>query len=530
MLNPFDDVAPHPLAQQAAEELMALLRQGLIAPSVPVSVLSREEGGKMFGVLVATDAQGQRHTLRAVSGQVERQWHLEGYAPPIFDEARRAAVEVPAESVVKALTARVEEARRDPRLLAARAAVVVLETEAAQGRAELRARHRLQQQQRQLEREATSDAGELFALAQRSRADDHERRKFDASARSAHAEALSKVAPLERRLAALERLRRLVSCEAVRRIWDCYLLTNFAGETTPLRALFPKGDPPSGAGDCAAPKLLEAARRAQLTPVALAEFWWGKPPRSGSRVEGMYFPACKEKCGPVLSFMMRGLCVQPRQTWKPRAVPDDELRAVYQDSRFLVFDKPAGMLSVPARDQAITDSLTARVKQRFPHATGPLAVHRLDLDTSGLMLVALDLDMYRLLQAQFLSRSVQKRYVAVLDGVLQGDAGRIELPLRVDVDQRPRQLVDFEHGKRAVTEWKVLAREHGRTRVALVPITGRTHQLRVHAAHAMGLGLPIVGDRLYGKADVRMLLHAEFLEFQHPELGTTLTVMSHAPF
>ena len=184
---------------------------------------------------------------------------------------------------------------------------------------------------------------------------------------------------------------------------------------------------------------------------------------------------------------------------------------------------PAPTIVLPT----VTDSLLARVQRRFPEA---MAVHRLDLDTSGLLLVALDEEMYRLLQAQFLSREVQKRYLAVLEGNVVTDSGVIELPLRVDLDQRPRQLVDFEHGKAAHTRFEVLSREAGRTRVAFFPLTGRTHQLRVHAAHQLGLGTPIVGDRLYGTPGTRLLLHAEVLCFRHPLTSAWLELKAPAPF
>ena len=526
--SPFDDLAPHPLAQRCAELVKAELRStGLIAPGFPTSVLSRAEGGKMFGVLVVKNGQGRVGFLRAVSGQVERAWNLEGYAPPVFDAAARTASEIPAEVAVKGLTARVEVARVEPTLLAARAALAALDLRHEEQRRALKVQHAARKQERRLAREATTDKAELHALDQLSRRDDHERRTAEAAARVERAAALKTLFPLERRLAALERLRRVVSQETMRRIWDSYVLTNFAGEQTTLRGLFPAGDPPSGAADCAAPKLLNAARVAGLTPLALAEFWWGAPPPGGGRVEGMFFPACREKCGPVLPFLLRGVETAPRRTWKPREVHEDELFVVHEDPRFLVLNKPAGLLSVPARDETVTDSLLARVRQRHPNA---LTVHRLDLDTSGLLLVALDEEMYRWLQAQFLSREVHKRYAAVLEGNVARDEGTIELPLRVDLDQRPRQLVDFEHGKPALTRFQVLSREAGRTRVAFFPLTGRTHQLRVHASHQLGLGTPIVGDRLYGTPAARLLLHAEALRFRHPVTSAAIDLEAPAPF
>lgn len=528
--SPFDDVAPHALAQRCAEQVKAALRTGSIAPGLPTSVLSRAEGGKMFGVLVVEDAEGRVGFLRAVSGQVERAWHVPGYAPPVFDAERRAVVEAPAERVVKELTARVDAERLEPRLLAARSALAELDARLATERAALKTRHAANKQQRKAARAETSAPQQLHALDQLSRGDDAERRRFEASAREARAHAARTLFPLERRLAALERLRRVTSQVAMRRIWESYLLRDFTGARAGLLSLFPGGDPPSGAADCAAPKLLAAAQSLALRPLALAEFWWGAPPPGGGRVEGMFFPSCKEKCGPVLPFMLGGVEVARRETWKPRAVREEELAVVHEDPRFLVLEKPAGLLSVPARDETVTDSLVARVQRRYPHATGPLAVHRLDLDTSGLLLVALDEDAYRALQAQFLTREVFKRYVAVLERELPRDEGVIELPLRVDLEQRPRQLVDFEHGKPAVTRWEVLAREGGRTRVAFFPLTGRTHQLRVHAAHQQGLDAPIVGDRLYGTPAARLLLHAETLRFRHPVSGASVEFHAPAPF
>ena len=525
--SPFDELAPHALAQRCAELVMADLRTGFIAPGLPTSLLTRAEGGKMFGVLVVEASDGRVGFLRAVSGQVERAWSVEGYAPPVFDAALRTAAEVPAEVLVKGLTARVDVARLEPTLLAAREARDDLNSRHAARRTELKALHATRKQERRSARERTTDTAEHHALDQQSRRDDHERRDLEASTREERAAVLGALLPLERRLAALERLRRIVSQETMRRIWDSYLLRSFANEETPLRALFPGGDPPSGAADCAAPKLLAAARSEGLRPLALAEFWWGSPPPGGGRVEGTYFPACREKCGPLLPFLMKGLTVAPRQIWKPREVSEDELTIVHRDERFLVLHKPAGLLSTPARDERLTDSLIARVQRTFPEA---LAVHRLDLDTSGLLLVALDLQTYRLLQAQFLSREVHKRYVALLEGNLAKDEGLIELPLRVDLDQRPRQLVDFEHGKPALTKFQVLSRDGKRTRVAFFPLTGRTHQLRVHAAHQQGLGVPIVGDRLYGTPDTRLHLHAESLRFRHPLTGATIDLELAAPF
>jgi tRNA pseudouridine32 synthase/23S rRNA pseudouridine746 synthase len=527
--SPFDQRDPHALAQRCAEVLKAELRAGVLAPGISTDVLRGADslGGKMFGVLAFEARDGRAGFIRALSGQLGRAWNVEGYAPPLFDVELRAAVEPPAELVVKSLTARVEEARANLELVALREDLIALEHAQVGRRAELKQRHAANKAARRAQRESTTEAKARHELDQLSRGDDAERRRHEATCRDERDALLSRLRPLERRLAALERLRRLVSREAMRRIWDSYVLTSFSGERTTLRDLFPEGDPPSGAADCAAPRLLDAARRNGWKPLALAELWWGDAPPGGSRVEGAWYPACLEKCGPVLPFLMRGLEVAPRHTHQPPKL-NDELIIAHEDARFLVVDKPAGLLSVKARDEGIGDFVVARVLRRFPNASGPIAVHRLDLDTSGLLLCALDEETYRVLQEQFVSRSVEKKYVAVLEGVVDGDEGEVNLPMRVDLEQRPRQLVDFEHGKPATTRWKVLSRTASTTRVAFFPLTGRTHQLRVHAA--IGLKHPIVGDRLYGTPGLRLLLHAEELQFTHPVNGQRIVVTSAAPF
>jgi tRNA pseudouridine32 synthase/23S rRNA pseudouridine746 synthase len=227
--------------------------------------------------------------------------------------------------------------------------------------------------------------------------------------------------------------------------------------------------------------------------------------------------------------MLVGLDVDPAPVFGSDGIAADEPHTVFEDCYLAIVLKPPGLLSVPGRGELV-DSVQSRLRARYPTATGPLVVHRLDLDTSGLLVVAKDLDTYVALQRLFTERAVEKRYVAWLDGNVVAERGTIELPLRVDLEDRPRQIVDAIHGKPAVTEWEVLAREGGRTLVALSPKTGRAHQLRVHAAHPNGLGVPIVGDRLYGRPDSRLMLHAEALGFIHPHTHERLVWRSPAPF
>jgi tRNA pseudouridine32 synthase / 23S rRNA pseudouridine746 synthase len=322
----------------------------------------------------------------------------------------------------------------------------------------------------------------------------------------------------------------------MKQVHDHYTITNAQGEQRALRSLFAPGEPPGGAGDCAAPKLLGHAYRNGLAPIALAEVWIGGPPAIGGRHDGAFYPACRGKCGPIVPFMLSGLAhdpiVDPGST---RAIREDEPRAIYEDAHLVIVDKPAGLLSVPGRSGALRDSVQTRLRARYPEATGPLVVHRLDLDTSGLLLAAKSLATYTALQAMFARREIAKTYVAIVDGeIAAGDAGTIELALRVDLDDRPRQIVDELDGKPALTTWRVLHRNGARTRIELVPHTGRTHQLRVHCAHRFGLDAPIVGDRLYGTPDSqhapRLLLHAARLAFVHPVTGARIEVTSDAPF
>jgi tRNA pseudouridine32 synthase / 23S rRNA pseudouridine746 synthase len=332
----------------------------------------------------------------------------------------------------------------------------------------------------------------------------------------------------------LDEARTARSRTLMTQIQESYHFVNARGERRPLRDLFHPAEPPAGAGDCAAPKLLAHAYRLGLTPLALAEFWWGAPSATGDRREGVFYAACRGKCLPILTHMLEGLPADPPPLFGSAAIDPSEPRVVYEDQQLLVVNKPSGLLTVPGRSASLQDCVVARLRHRYPHATGPLVVHRLDLDTSGLLLAAKDLSTATALQRLFSRREIDKHYVAWLDGTVAAEHGHITLPLRVDVDDRPRNIHDPVHGKPAHTEWRVLARASGRTRVQFTPHTGRSHQLRVHAAHPQGLDAPIVGDRLYGRIepddDARLQLHAERLAFMHPVTGAHIVVEQPAPF
>ena len=283
--------------------------------------------------------------------------------------------------------------------------------------------------------------------------------------------------------------------------------------------------PPGGTGDCCAPKLLQYAYQQQLKPLCMAEFWWGPSPKSEIRHHGQFYPACSGKCKPVLTWMLQGLDVDPS--------PDaDNLRkldisVVYEDDTLVVVSKPSGLLSVPGRTER--HSVATIAQERWP---GSLLVHRLDLYTSGLLVVAKTREAYRNLQQQFSERTVEKRYVAQLSRLLPPHippTGTIRLPLYADPLNRPRQVVDYQLGKPAVTRYEVLA-THPLPLVALYPHTGRTHQLRMHCAHADGLATPIRGDELYGQPSDRLYLHAEQITLTHPVTGQRMHFEQPAPF
>ena len=518
MPSPFEHGMPHPLARRAAEQLQAELRAGLAARLG----VDAPGGGKMFAVLVVAARDGRVGYLRAFSGMAAGQWLFEDFVPPVFDAAARDACWPAGERELAGIAAELAEveAKLAPLAgeLAGQQAAHEVELEA------LRSQHRERRALRKQARVGATPA-ELHALDQQSRADTAERRRFDADAPAG--ELAAQVAALTAERTRLVELRAARSRVHLHAIHATYVLANAAGERRTLRELFVPEEPPGGAGDCAAPKLLAAAYARGLQPLALAELWWGTPPATGGRHAGQYYPACRGKCGPILAHMLGGLAVEPPPTFGAREIAADEPRTIFEDRWLIVVAKPEGLLSVPGRG-GLTDSVHTRLRARASPAD---VVHRLDLDTSGVLLAAKDAPTYAALQHAFATRAIDKRYVAIVDGDVRGEHGTITLPLRLDVDDRPRQVVDERYGKVAITEWCVLAREAGRTRVAFYPRTGRAHQLRVHASHAEGLGAPIVGDRLYGRAEgERLLLHAEALAFVHPHTGEAMTFEERAPF
>lgn len=508
--SPFDGT-PHPIARRAAERLLAELRE------------LRMDEGKMFGVLVVRAPDGRIGYLKAFSGMLGGRWLRDGFAPPLFDAAAWDRMWPAGQAALRAhdqrLAAIDADSARAKRRVRLESADNVL---AAQSRM-MRERHKARKAARDEARRA--GGADLEALARESRADSAERKAFDKAV--PHAALIAQVKAEDDERAAIVALRADESRALMKQVHEAYVIASYAGERRPLRELFAPGEPPGGAGDCAGPKLLGEAYRRGLQPIAMAEVWWGPPPATGGRIAGVFYPSCRGKCGPLLPHMLGGLAVAPAPEYGAVPVPAHEPRIVYEDDRIVIVDKPAWLLSIPGRSKALEDSVQTRLRARWPDLT---VVHRLDLETSGILMAAKDTEMLAALQGQFARREIDKRYVAWLAGEVRGEHGTIELALRVDVDDRPRQIVDPVHGKPALTEWRVDRRDVGKTRVIFVPRTGRTHQLRVHAAHPDGLGIPIVGDRLYGTPGERLQLHAETLDFRHPVSGRRIAVVRPAPW
>lgn len=286
--------------------------------------------------------------------------------------------------------------------------------------------------------------------------------------------------------------------------------------------------PPSGAGECCEPKLLQYAFLHGYKPISMAMFWWGPSPKTEIRQHGNYYPACNGKCKPILEWMLEGIDVDDKE-WdrtnnETETVPSEELKILYEDDYLAVVVKPSGLLSVPGKGYQA--SIYSILCERWKGKSDAFMVHRLDMATSGLLVVARTSEVHKALQAQFIRRTVKKKYVALLPlSILEKQLpteGRIELPLSPDPDDRPRQRVDRTNGKPATTEYRLIGKTtYGKetlkaVKIELYPLTGRTHQLRVHCAHPDGLGTPIIGDNLYGQRAERLWLHAEHLEFTHP--------------
>ncbi len=513
---------PHPLALLAVQQVQRYVAsRGDWAAEL--------SAGKMLGVLVALDGEGRLGFLAAFSGNLAGRVRHDYFVPPVYDLLDPQGEFKRGEARITAINREVEALERSPEWVAVRQRQVVarstMESEIALFK-ELMAQHKRERDERRLSAHLSHDEHE--ALLNQSRHEKAELKRIRRRHESRLKEIGIEIAAFQNRIDGLKARRKALSEDLQERIFRLFVVGNARGEHRDLVEVFKPlgGLPPAGAGECCAPRLLNYAYDNGLRPVCMAEFWWGSSPVGEVRHHGHFYPACRSKCKPILEFMLQGLDVEPNRMEQP--IGGNEMDVLYDDQWITVVNKPSGMLTVPGK--ALEDSLLSRYRDAFPQAAGPVVVHRLDQETSGLILLTKDKATHKALQQQFENHSITKQYLALLDGVVARDAGMIDLPIRPDVDDRPRQRVDPEHGKRALTRYRVLERLPGRTLILLEPLTGRTHQLRVHCSHPQGLNCPIVGDRLYGTAGTRLMLHAQRITFSHPALGRELTVECPADF
>lgn len=544
--NPFG-YEPDALCLEAVRKLQAKL---LPSPSE----------GKMYGVLVV-EREGELGYLQAYSGQID--WVDAGlpaevdedFVPPVFDYLQPDGYFKTHEAEITAINRQIASIEQGDEYREALDELERVRRETEQTvtrkRDAMIAAKFLRDQRRKEVFLSENEQREMIRQSQHLKAEWH---RAKVSARQDIEEAEKAVEVIRQQAETLKRRRKMMSDHLQQWLFSQFVLYNARGEKRdlveiwnrfaaesqmtktggipPLAASSATGGigrlanavtlPPSGTGECCEPKLLQYAYRNGFRPVSMAMFWWGPSPKNEIRRHRRFYPACNGKCKPILDWMLRGLEVAP-----PTVEPVDglPLDIIYEDDKLAVVVKPSGMLSVPGRSDR--ESVFSRMKEHWHDSDGPLVVHRLDMATSGLMVVARTKWVHQQLQAQFAARTVVKRYVALIEpGHLRPsvpESGIISLPMRPDPMDRPRQVVDAASGKPATTEYRIVGRTATNdsrfaegVKVVLHPITGRTHQLRVHCAHPDGLNSPIIGDTLYGSKADRLYLHAEYLEFTHP--------------
>ena len=522
---------PHPLCVAAAKEVQAYL--GL-------QEAWKEElaQGKMFGVLVVRTQEGETGYLAAFSGILAGSNVHPFFVPPVYDLLQPQGFFKIEEEQISQINTRIglleedEEYKRQVQQLAALRQTAQETLEEAK-RQMKRAKEKREERRREaaLPNSTPMTPEEENVLIRESQFQKAEYKRMERAWKERIAPLQQTISDYEAGIQALKSERKQRSAALQQKLFEQFKMLNYRGEVKTLCDIFGQTvhkTPPAGAGECAAPKLLQQAYLHGWKPIAMAEFWWGESPKTEIRHHGHYYPACKGKCEPILGHMLQGLEVDENPILKELQSGKKTLDIIYEDEWLAVVNKPAGMLSVLGKEDVV--SVYSMMRERYPDADGPLIVHRLDMATSGLLVVAKTKQVHQNLQAQFKNRSVGKRYIALLQGYVSQDAGTVELPLCPNPLDRPRQMVHTGYGKPAVTDFEVLERKDNRTRIAFYPRTGRTHQLRVHAAHPLGLHCPIIGDELYGRKAERLYLHAEMLEFTHPVTGKRISITQKADF
>lgn len=533
---------PHPLCLLASKELQQQLELS------DTKAHDFSEIGKMFGVLLVETTEGKVGYLSAFSGKMSKPFTLVNFVPEVDNTTNEAFFKIE-QQAINDLNSQVSELEDNPEIDKLENKICQLKMDADQEITALQkqasAQKKLRKRQR-VEAESTLSCAAFAALKEqlaRESVSDKNQLKY---LKLAWQEKLDKPEQaldlLLAEIKSIKKQRSEMSSALQNKLFEQYRFLNIAHEEKNLTDIFVDtafhqkyGVPPAGAGDCAAPKLLQYAFKMKLKPLAMAEFWWGKSPKSEVRQHKNFYTACIGKCQPILGHMLSGMEIDENPMLKDSS-KNKTIDIIYQDDDIAVIDKPNELLSVPGKE--ISDSVYNRMKLQFPKSSGPLIVHRLDMSTSGLMVIALTKQAYKKLQQQFINRIVEKRYVALLSGcpkqMEDNNEGIINLPLAGDFDDRPRQMVCFDTGKLAETKWQLVAFENKGeqklTRVHLFPKTGRTHQLRVHCAHHLGFNTPIVGDDLYGTTAERLHLHAEKLKLNHPRTNEIMEFVAASKF
>lgn len=493
--------------------------------------------GKMFGVLVVKNQQNEIGYITAVSGKLAESNTHKKFVPPVFDMLTKDSYFLQEEAILNDINSKLEKLENNSDYLTLlsqfksekkKAAIDIREKKDA-----LKVAKRNRDNRRIKAKSGLKPDDYIVFEALLSKESLEAKYFFNNVNRfwEHTLNALKKnLTVFTNQINALKEARKFKSAALQQYLFEQYQFLNSAKEIKNLSEIFAKTteqNPPAGSGECAAPKLLQYAFLHDLKPIAMAEFWWGQSPNTEIRKHKQFYAACQGKCKPILTHMLEGIELDTNPMLQNPGI-GKEIEIIFEDDAMLIINKPSEFLSVPGI--YIQDSVYTRIKQQYPLATGALIVHRLDMSTTGIMLLAKTKEANKFLQEQFISKTIKKRYVAILDGILKDNKGEIALPLRVDLNDRPRQLVCFEHGKKAMTTWEKIEEKDGKTKVYFYPISGRTHQLRVHASHHLGLNTPILGDDLYGKKANRLHLHADCIQFTHPITKEKMTFTVEADF
>lgn len=565
MNNPLD-YEPHPLCIQACREVQQMLAR-------------REDWqeeiarGKMFGVLIVENVKTDTDVpkwgyLAAYSGQIGGRSDWEDFVPAVFDYLQPDGYFKTHEAEISRINQSISHLEKDERMKEARTLIRQLQEE----RKRTIAAYQEKMKEAKAKRDSRREAGNLSEaeeaqMIKESQFMKAELRRLKKSLSEKTAQE-TEFEDYQENILRLKQLRKQLSDALQQWLFSQFRMLNQEGESKDLLEIFRdealkeypqaaiatsriaalKMVPPAGSGECCEPKLLQYAYQHGYKPLQMAMFWWGESPKEEIRHHLQFYPACNGKCKPILHWMLppsvfespasaeNGIGGQKGPFPKQVEMLYEQVETLYEDCELTVIHKPAGLLSVPGKDAA-QPSVYALMRRKYPEATGPLIVHRLDMATSGLMIIAKTEFAYHRLQKEFLNHRVQKKYIAIISekeisGKVIPEKGIISLPLMPDYLDRPRQIVDHELGKEAITEYEVLEHvDDSHLRIALYPKTGRTHQLRVHCAHQEGLNAPILGDPLYGNEKAaRLHLHAEEITFEHPLTGKKITITRKADF